>query len=89
MITKTSPFFKTTVREFGYALTLSSSTPNYLLSAGPNVRLARFIEGSCFIDNSNANSYLSTESSDPHSVIDREPTLNWGGTLSELSQGST
>jgi hypothetical protein len=30
------------------------------------------------MDNSKANSYLSSESSDPHSVIDREPNLNCG-----------
>jgi hypothetical protein len=30
------------------------------------------------MDNSKANSHLSTESSDPHSVIDREPNLNCG-----------
>lgn len=32
MIAKTSPFFKTTAREFGYALRLSSNTPNYHLN---------------------------------------------------------
>jgi len=31
MIAKTSPF-KTTAREFSYALRLSSNTPNYLIS---------------------------------------------------------
>ena len=41
------------------------------------------------MDKFKANSYLSTESSDPHSVIDREPSLNCGGTLSELSHLST